>query len=138
MNDGVIEDHGATGGASLEELRHLFVCAEHVETERFVPGVDQLESFLHTAHSQDGQDGPEDLLSHQRVLGCEIRDHGGRQVQVSQVPLPANHNFATTGVQHVVQPLPVALVDNPGHYSSEFRARTQTILTDHLQRSGLV
>ena len=54
MNNGVIDDHGATGGPGLEELRHLFVRAEHVQTEGFISGVYQLESFLHIVHVEDG------------------------------------------------------------------------------------
>ena len=54
MNDGVVDHHGATGGASLEEFRHLFVCAEHIQTEGLVPGVYQLDSFLRIVHRQDG------------------------------------------------------------------------------------
>ena len=54
MNHGVIDDDGATGGLGLEELRHLLVCAEHIQTEGLVPGVYQLQSFPHILHREDG------------------------------------------------------------------------------------
>ena len=47
VHDRVVDAEAAAGGVQLEQVRHLVPATEHVQSQRLVPAVDQLDRLLH-------------------------------------------------------------------------------------------
>ena len=58
-----------------------------VEREGLIARVDDVDGLVQVRHRQDGQDRPEDLLLHHRVLARDVGDDG--QLDEEVIPVAA-------------------------------------------------
>lgn len=61
----------------LRSCFYLVVVGEDVDDQRFLPLINKLDGFVDTAHCDDGQQRPEDLLLHHFGFPRHIFQHSG-------------------------------------------------------------
>ena len=96
-----------------KESLNKLACNLIYPPEWLVPGHNELDSILRAGHGEDGEEGTEDLLLHHGLVLADLGDDSGGDIELSLVGVTPYRHLPLGGVEHVIQSVPVPLIDDP-------------------------
>lgn len=124
------------GGFGSRRLTSLILRLGAKRKQRQGRGMHQLgrvDGLVQGVDRVDGEDGPERLLGHHRVVDRVDQHGGGLDEELGLVHLPAHDDLAVGVVQHRLQTQEVALVDDAAQVGAGLGAVGERLLVGVLQ-----